>query len=359
MIRNLNSHCYNKTTNAGMNAVRNIEVYNASKKFVSIISDRDRVIFETVNYVFVSSIICLFGITTNVMNIVVFYKQGFSNAMTISFFGLAISDLISLVMSLGVGVFVNPLLINADTNIIPQEILHLTVGLPHISSTRITSWITVFITAERCLCITLPLKIKQIITPRRTTIIVISIYIMVMSCSIHEYSTIYFDYKYYIPKNRTLLGMIYRKGYAVEGLAYFLHSVLGLSSFVAVITFTVILVIQLKRKSKWRMKAAVDKAQTESISTRERKAMTMVVMIAIILIVCYAPGAAVSMVGLFEIEFSIIGKYANECFAFWSFGFVFDSINSSVNIFLYYYMSTKYRETFRVIFACITSNGAP
>jgi hypothetical protein len=136
----------------------------------------------------------------------------------------------------------------------------------------------------------------------------------------------------------------------LEGLAFFLHSILGTSSFVAVIVFTVLLVVQLKRKSKWRMTANEDKSASESASTRERKTMTMVAMIATVLIVCYTPGVALSMVTFFEPEFNIVGSFKNIFLVLWSIAFVLEAVNSSINIILYYKMSTKYKETFHQIF---------
>lgn len=77
----------------------------------------------------------------------------------------------------------------------------------------------------------------------------------------------------------------------------------------------------------------------------------MVVVLAVIVIVCYIPGIAVSSVVFFEPEFSIVGEYVNAFFVSWSFAFIFEATNASVNIFLYYSMSTKYRVTFHEAFS--------
>lgn len=163
---------------------------NASAHFLSIISDTDKQIFEAF-IIFFSGIISIFAVATNIMNIAVFYRQGFRNAVTISLLGLAISDLCSLVTSLGLGESMNPLLVNSDRGVVPLEMLHLTVGTPHACFTEITSWIIVVVTAERCLCISLSLKIKQMITTRRTPLVVILIHILATSCGKDEYSTVY------------------------------------------------------------------------------------------------------------------------------------------------------------------------
>lgn len=68
-----------------------------SSSFWTLVTDDCRRVFEIVNHVVLIGFICVFGITTNIANIVVFCKQGLNNTMNISLFGIAISDLSSLV----------------------------------------------------------------------------------------------------------------------------------------------------------------------------------------------------------------------------------------------------------------------
>lgn len=320
----------------------------------NLFSNHEREVIEVVNYVFVNGLICFFGIVANILNSLVFYKQGFRNTMNISFFGLALSDLCSLITSFWCGTCVNPLFVNSDVAILPREIQYLTGGAPHTCFVRITGWITVYITAERCLCILFPLKIKQLITSKGTMITIIAIYVLMIATFIPEYATSYFDWKFDAARNKTLLGLMFTRDKSrVAGLTVLLYGLSGFASFIAVIAFTIVLVIQLKRKSSWRLTANLDKSRSEVMSNRDRKTINMVAMIATILIVCYIPGVCVSMVTFLVAGFNIVGRYVNAFFVFWSFVFVFEGLNSSVNIFIYYRMSTKYRDTFRQIFSGI------
>lgn len=167
-----------------------------------------------------------------------------------------------------------------------------------------------------------------------------------------EYQISYIDWRFDVSMNTTILGLFSRSDTeSLQGVSFFLYAVLGFASFVTVIVFTLVLVLQLNKQSKWRTMANIERSRTESISTRDKRSMAMVVMIAGVLIVCYTPGVIVSSVAFFEPEFGIVGRYANYFFTSWSFVFIFEAFNSSVNIFLYYSMSTNYRETFRLIFA--------
>ena len=58
--------------------------------------------------------ICIFGILTNLTNIVVFYKMGFSSPTNINLFCLAIADLLTLCYTLIVNFGNHPAFQNAD-----------------------------------------------------------------------------------------------------------------------------------------------------------------------------------------------------------------------------------------------------
>jgi hypothetical protein len=50
---------------------------SVDKRRDELVSEKAMEIVETVHIVFIAAMICLFGVVTNVMNMVIFYKQGF------------------------------------------------------------------------------------------------------------------------------------------------------------------------------------------------------------------------------------------------------------------------------------------
>ncbi|CAG5118774.1 unnamed protein product, partial [Candidula unifasciata] len=106
-----------------------------------------------------------------------------------------------------------------------------------------------------------------------------------------------------------------------------------------VVVFTTILILKLRKASVW-----------QSLSKRDKETLSMVALIAIILIICYTPSAVLCVLTVIEPEFSVGGKYFQTYQLFWTFAVVFENVNSSVNIFLYLKMSSKYRSTFRSLF---------
>lgn len=320
---------------------------------INVLSDSGRLIFEVTNFVVISSFIGVLGIVGNVINIIIFYNQGFSNTVNIGFFGLAISDLCCIIALEWISVCMNPLIVTTDTHWIPAEVMYLSGAWPHACFGRITSYITSYITAERYLCIALPLKVKEIITPRLTTLVLCLLYLLNLMTLVPEYATSYLGWNFLPTENKTCLSLSFTSNrLSVEGIVYVLHSLFGMGSFVAVIIFTSVLVTRLRQTSKWRISATSGFDRIREMPNRDRKTMKMIVLIATILIVCYTPGAVIAMTTfIVGSEFSIKGVYVNIFMAVWSVAVSFQVINSSINIILYYKMSSKYRETFHEIFS--------
>lgn len=310
-----------------------------------------------VNYFTVCGTIACFGIIANIINIFIFSKLGYENTMNISLSGLAVSDLFVLLFLLWSNICLSPQFRNSKVSILSSEIQYLTAGWPHCLSARITCIITVFITMERCLCVVVPLKVKTLITKSRTIKVVIFIFVSQILTTTPAYYINYIDWKFFPEQNRSRLGMYRRNNWEqVEGISFFIQITIQGLSFFLVIFFTSLLLIIVKRKTKWR-NSSTSEAQNETISLREKKLFRMVVMIAVILIACSTPGMICFFGMAFEPEYTMGGAYDDLFYLTWSFTFIFQTLNSSINIFVYYSMSSKYREQLDKRLARCSRNG--
>ncbi|KAK0041088.1 neuropeptides capa receptor [Biomphalaria pfeifferi] len=313
-----------------------------------VLSNEQRIIFEIINYAIVCGSLVIFGFFSNIINIIIFLRQGLKTTMNISFFGVAISDLCNIICCAIWAFFLNPLVENADWPIITREFEYLISGWPYVYFSRTTTLITAFVTAERCLCITFPHQVKDIITPKRAAIVVISIFFCLMPALIPEYATSYIGWKYYPLKNETRLGLIFTENRkSMEGLVFMMNAALGVLSYLLVISFTLLLIWKLKHISKWRRR----NHQIEMALLRDKRAMKMVILIAAVLIVCSFPSITLSIVAFIDHDFSVLGLQSNLFFAMWSFAFASGAVFSSVNIILYYKMSSRYRKSFTELFS--------
>lgn len=313
-----------------------------------LVTEEHKQIVELINLGGLCGVICLFGIMSNIINLIVFYRQGLNTTINISFFALAFSDLSCLLIEQWhiIVTFCQ----FSELPIVYYDFQYATGLWPHETFSRVTCSITVYITLERCLCVVFPLKIKKIFTLERTTAIIVSIYIVTLSSLIPLYTLSYIDWKFVPEQNKTLLGLIFINHEQMFTAINFTNAFFGVLSVSTVVLITMILICQLKAKSKWRKSANVQLKTSEALSNRDRTTVVMVVLIAIILIVCYTPSVILCVMTFCYLEFTVGGKYFNLFHVLWSAANVLENVNSSVNIFLYLKMSSKYRSTFKSLF---------
>lgn len=321
---------------------------------MEILSYLESQIFIIINYALLCTLVGFFGIGANVVNLIVFHKQGFDSTINITLFAMSMSDLCGLVFQELFNVFVESLFEAIGIPMIPAELQHMIVGIPRFAFSKITCLITVYATLERCLCIAFPLHVKQMITPRRTAIVMVCIYTLTLI----SYSPLYYkaslQWGFDPAWNKTMLRQVYASGgLHLTGITYLLQTFVGFLAFVAIVVFTTVLIRKLGEKSTWRKSAIFDSDKAQLMSNREAKRIRMIALVACILIVCYTPSVILSCVTLIEPEFSISGRYVNVFLAMWSFSILFETVNGSVNIFLYFKMSTNYKNILVQILPCL------
>lgn len=321
-----------------------------------LISDDTTYILIVVFQVSFTGVLAVVGIMTNTINIVVFLKTGLSDSVNISLFGLAVGDLCSLIFSFWESVCFNPLFHDIEAPVVFMEVEYITGCWPHVCFVRVTSYITAFVTFERCLCITMPLKVKIILTTTRTKIIIIAIFCVVMITSIPEYYVSQLVYKFYPEKNRTLLGIHFIEDRArFEKVTLLLNNVvLQCISFIAVVVCTVILVVQLNRKAKWRKQATTGEKSTLG---KDKKVIKMISFVSVVFIVSNLPSCLVFLAMTSAPQLHPSGVNYNMFYVVWSVVYVMEAINSTINIFIYIKMSSNYSAAFYKIFSCLQSNN--
>ncbi|CAG5134919.1 unnamed protein product, partial [Candidula unifasciata] len=242
-----------------------------------MVSDEVLATVNTVNLATLTAFTALCGIVANVLNIVVFLRQGFNDTVNIGLFGLALSDLCSLIALEGVCIFWNPMIIR-ELPVIAQEVQHLIACWPQTCFARITSSITVYITFERCLCVVIPLSVKRVITPRVTTCVVVGIYTTTVVMIIPEYATCYMGWKLIPEQNRSLLGLILFPGrYETTRVNFNLGVGTQVALFGGLVVFSVLLVVKLKEKSRWRQSVGISGNSSKKLSSvKENRTVKMI-----------------------------------------------------------------------------------
>ncbi|RUS77787.1 hypothetical protein EGW08_014451, partial [Elysia chlorotica] len=310
----------------------------APSQITPLVSAYLAVIFGYVNALALAVLAGAVGIVTNTANISVYLKLGFAETTNISFFALSICDWLVSASTLVAQITYNE----------PVSVMRLPSGVP-LSEVGIgacyvmypclgcSACITAILSIDRCLCIALPFKVKDILTPRRTTSLILT---MVVYESI--FVTLFF----------TFPGAPY-DAYDPRRAAYFIYS-FSAPTFIAffiVLVSTIILVVKLKQSLAWRKDAAKQPAAAGgSRRSKELKAARCVVAICSIFIICFVPNFVLFIVTLVYPTFALKDPYLGTLLTvMYSFSILFQVMSSAVNIFVYYRMSAKYREGFNAL----------
>ncbi|XP_059170415.1 arg8-vasotocin receptor-like [Physella acuta] len=301
-------------------------------------------LFELICSDVVNGVICLFGVAFNVVNMIVFIKQGFKDYMNISLLSLSVADTLALLSQLWTCFNIKTLVQEALSHW--YAVVYLASSWPHVISIRVISLLIVFITLERYLCISLPLKIKSIITHKRTIVIIGFVYLFSILTAIPIYFACYVGPVIDNETNISTMGLVYTEdGYRIESAILSFGITAQLTSFIIVVILTIALVQKFIQTTKWRLSTS-SATMHDHVTKRDKSAVKMIILISTIYIVCYTPYFLLSLAMACVKDFGATGKYQRLFNITTSLMFTADSINSAVSIFVYYKMSTKYRNVF-------------
>ncbi|RUS85976.1 hypothetical protein EGW08_006246 [Elysia chlorotica] len=355
------------------------DVFIASE---AIISNHALEIIENLIDVFVISLLALLGIVTNILDLAVFYRQGFKDSVNISLAAIAVWDLIKCVCGIAIRVY-GPLGWHSRAyrytwkSLTTPTLVYLQVFANYVSYV-----LAAYVSFERCLCVTIPFKVKSIVTPKLTFIMMILISVLVIA----SFGVIFFIYDiswvYSSHFNATVAVFEFNSFHRNHGpvvIAYF--NLIGIINpifcFIVIVTCTAIIVYQLNKMSKFRAaataastktdsssavatstsaaaaKAASNAAAGNSLSSRDRQVVKMLVVVIIVYIVALLPRFAHYAGKFTEPDFAYLRRYHNMFTLSSYIVLTFDYINASVNLFIYLTMSTNFRATFYQMFpAC-------
>ncbi|KAH9523797.1 hypothetical protein Btru_047066 [Bulinus truncatus] len=345
-----------------------------------LMSAEAKTIFTIVDVVILSEIVSIFGMLTNTVTIVVLVRQGFKRTINISLAGLAVSDFLSLISLACLCVGNNPWLIEADVPFDPIGVFYLTTGWPNTVFARITGWVTAYISLERCLCVAMPLQIKRLLTHSRSFLVIVLIYVGVIAGVCPIYFTTGLQWRPNALRNRTILGLSFigANREEVKRVALAITNVFSpFTSFGLVIICTAILAAKLTSKAEWRKSVTRqrgkpksrhekvnnnqslesiesggpcvngnEKSQLTPPVSKDAKVVKLVVVLSSIYIVSSVPAVVHFVWMILDPQYTVTGQQSNVHIAVAGVTFLFQATNSSVNLFVYLYMSTSFRRDF-------------
>ncbi|CAL1525905.1 unnamed protein product, partial [Lymnaea stagnalis] len=210
---------------------------------------------------------------------------------------------------------------------------------------RIAWWITTLISFERCLCIAMPLKVKQIVTPRSTTCVLLlmvfipltGMYPVLIGRRIGDVSV----------KNVTVTGFYYAEnGQFLNKVSEIFSVVMQFSSYIINAICAAVIIIQLNIDSKWRNQSSSSGKLVNARVSRDKRITKMVAFISSLFILC-SLASCISYILVVSHVPGYSNKFTDTTYlAVREFTISLEAINSSGNNLVYYAMSSKYRSVF-------------
>ena len=354
----------NQTPTAKMDPEINETLSEGSQHVPQIATEFD-VVFIYLSVVFkmaLNPVLGVAGICINVINMVVFYRMGLSDGVTQNFFILALSDglfaMTAVANSMGylLRVVVRKLVGYNNPLELAAQIIYQGTFYSFPFAQNISLITTVVIAVVRCCSVAMPLKVKHILTARRQLATILFLSGIATSISVYVLAPMQIVYAPDPIRNFTIAFF--------EGTHWSVYSVFNMVSsfggFIICIACVVILSSGLKKASKFRessSRGTSDSANTGKTSSKHSKELQRnarvvrtVVLVSVIFIVCNVPNILYFILRAFLKGFTNTGKYRNANFFTLMVMEMFLLLSVCLNILIYYFCNSRYRNIFRAMF---------
>lgn len=298
------------------------------------------------------------GAPVNVLNMIIFYRQGLRDKMNLCLFSLALVDFL----------YVTSMCVLAS---------YCFVGLAEPSVQLFAKWwirkydinfvfafwyssgaLSSIIALERCICVVFPLKSGTMLNTRTMGVLLFSTVLAIsLLCLIYAFKH---SVGYVIDPvtGKTVFTLMLTDLYlrnrkpfdVIENVV--LPSV-GFVTFIVVAISTIVTAITLRRAIVWRQK----KSSNSVGDKRQVVLVKMLVTVSCIYILCTAPMVSLAILRFRMSQFSTNGKLRHWFYVTHRAGNIILMINSSVNFFVYVKQSSRFRQELRKMTRCANHDG--
>ena len=301
----------------------------------------------------------LIGGPANVINLAVFYKQGLKERVNLCLFALSLADELFLIQSMCfVGEQIH-LQFTIKENFGPMMRFMVNNNLVgFFGFSWVSEVLSAIIASERCLCVLSPLRSQTLLRTRTMAVIIVVVFLVVVGFYF-VMATRYRIACIFVPPTGTtfyagVASEFYRKHETlINYLDGFLYGAgIPLVVITVVVTTTITTAIKIRQAAAWRAGTSSAKgsssssSSSSSISPQELALTKMLIGIAVLFIVCVSPLALFRLVWLFLPEMNIGRRYHNLFATGLSVLEALSYVNATFNIFVYYTIGSRYRETF-------------
>lgn len=293
------------------------------------------------------------GAIANVLNCLVFCRQGLSDRINLCVFSLALSDLVYLtalmvrnlekLLALVVGKWIASLWLE---KLIQSRLLAMYSGFVLVSN-----FLTSLISVERCLCVVSPLKARAYLPMRLMLTFIIIGSVLILTGT--QFLAFMYDVTctVYIGPDRNqsdimiIASDVYRDNRLLMDVldTFVFASIVPNTSVIITAVTTVITAVKLKAVVRQRKQLAC----SQTFSLKEVAVTRMLIVISGIYIACVSPRVMYSVVQFIVAEFRVWGSLCNLAIVCDAVSNASLALHSAANFFVYFTMGTRFRLTLR------------
>ncbi|XP_076437872.1 uncharacterized protein LOC143277030 [Babylonia areolata] len=296
-------------------------------------------------------ILFLISVPSNLLNMLVFWKQGLKERINLCLFALSLVDLLHMI---------NNFFFNVDRLYLPfteskgpvlEFILHQKL-LGFRGFSWLSGFVSVLIACERCFCVVSPLRSQTVLKTRTTAIIIVLGTVLIMTGALvigMRWSLVCaFD-----PETNTTSKFLYTSEFYIKHQAHmdlltlFVGTVQPLTYVCVVTAATIVTSVKLKKMLRWR-----EQTSSSTMSSREMALTRTLIAVSILYVVCSLPPMTLGIFVMFVPGMSLRGRYHNFSKLVVSAFELASFINATFNIFVYIFLGSKYKETLWTLFPC-------
>ncbi|GFO13510.1 chemosensory receptor a [Plakobranchus ocellatus] len=321
----------------------------------------------------IQTFICLLGLITNTINIKTFLAmRAFDDGVTLTFLILSVSDLCVCIASVAncICIFLVSLEskwlfkvtndINFTNNdnklgylfpIEPRSIGIFCFTALHIFG-LITILLTIYLAVARCLCVMYPLKFQNIITVRKTVFVSAMFFLSSFGIRIPLMAHYGVSYRFdpRINATRYRLSVHPNRRMITDAILDSVDTPAYLGAQVVLTVSIAIMARVLGAAAEFRSTASLPNGSNSDmnksknkLSTKDARIIKQLVLVSSIFIICNTPRIVTYCATSIEPEFAIGGRYQVLHRISLSTIGLFNTINSSVNIFVYFFYNSKFK----------------
>ena len=311
----------------------------------NLISLEAKQLFDRIKASVLIPVLFLIGFPANCINMAVFFKQGLKERINLCLFSLALVDLLSLTGALAFHAdklfsFADEERIGAVARFVVNNNVIGLYGIVYGST-----FLSVIISTERCICVLFPLRAQTCISTKAIAFIIIFGVLVLLSARF-AVTAMYQTTCFYEMRTQRLSWQLYVNSYyfrnqailnALDGVFYGFCLTVGFP--VIVLIMTIITSVRLTHIVRWRSQTS------SSLSSKEIGVTKMLIALSIEFFVLSIPIIVLRVVPVFEPRLRAGGEFANSFNLLAAVSEICSYVSSSVNLFVYYFTGTKFKQT--------------